>query len=58
MLVNLDRAAEHWRSPAYGALQQGADAAPVLVGRDSFERHRAKLSRLKGLNASGSWGIA
>lgn len=58
VLVNLDRAAEHWRSPAYGALQQGVDAAPLLVGRDSFERHRAKLASLKGANPVGSWGIA
>lgn len=53
VIVNLDRAAEHWRSPPYGALQQGPELAPVLTARDSFERHRRKLSPLKT-----SWGIA
>jgi hypothetical protein len=50
--VNYDRAQEHWRNPAFGALGQGADLAPVLVARNSWYRHGVKLLPLKG-----AWGV-
>ena len=51
-VVNIDRAAEHWRLTPYGALGQGPDLPPVLTARDSFYRHRRKLASLKT-----SWGV-
>lgn len=45
--VNYDRAAEHWRNPAYGALNQAADLAPVMTARNSWYRHGVKLLPLK-----------
>lgn len=52
-IVNLDVAQEFFRAPLFGAVSQGAELAPVIVARDSFERHRRKLAPLKT-----SWGIA
>lgn len=52
-IVNLDVAQEYFRAPLFGALNQGPELAPVLVARDSFERHRRKLAPLKT-----SWGVA
>jgi hypothetical protein len=45
--VNYDRAQEHWRNPAFGALGQGPELAPVLVARNSWYRHGVKLLPLK-----------
>lgn len=53
VIVNLDRAGEHWRYTPYGALNQGPDLPPVLTARDSWYRHARKLASLKT-----SWGIA
>jgi hypothetical protein len=52
VIVNLDRAAEHWRLTPYGALNQGPELAPVLTARDSFYRHARKLASLQT-----SWGV-
>jgi hypothetical protein len=52
-VVNMDRAAEHWRLTPYGALNQGPELPPVLTARDSFYRHARKLASLET-----SWGIA
>jgi hypothetical protein len=51
-IVNLDRAAEHWRLTPYGALNQGPELPPVLTARDSFYRHARKLASLQT-----SWGV-
>lgn len=53
VVVNLDRAAEHWRFTPYGALNTGPDLPPVFTARDSWYRHARKLAPLKS-----SWGIA
>lgn len=52
-IVNIDRAAEHWRLTPYGALNTGPDMPPVLTARDSWYRHARKLASLKS-----SWGVA
>ena len=52
-IVNIERAAEHWRVLPFGALNTGADLPPVLTARDSFYRHARKLQPLKT-----SWGLA
>jgi hypothetical protein len=51
-IVNIDRAAEHWRLTPYGALNQGPELPPVLTARDSWYRHARKLSSL-----ATSWGV-
>ena len=51
-IVNVDRAAEHWRLVPYGALNQGPELPPVLTARDTFYRHARKLASLQT-----SWGV-
>jgi hypothetical protein len=53
--VCLERAVEHWQqaeSP-FGVLGLGGDAIPVTTARDSWGRHKHKLSPLKT-----DWGLA
>lgn len=61
-IVNVNRAAEHWRLVPFGALGQGPDLPPVLTARDSFYRHARALARLQHYDAttapSGGWGVA
>lgn len=52
-IVNVDRAAEHWRLTPFGALGQGPELPPVLTARDSWYRHARKLASL-----ARSWGVA
>lgn len=52
-VVNIDRAAEHWRLTPYGALNQGPELPAVLTARDSFNRHARKLASLET-----RWGVA
>jgi hypothetical protein len=52
VIVNLDRAFEHWRNTPFGALNTGPDFPPVLTARDSWYRHARKLASLKT-----SWGV-
>jgi hypothetical protein len=52
VIVNLDRAFEHWRNTPFGALNTGPDLPPVLTARDSWYRHARKLASLKT-----SWGV-
>ena len=51
-IVNVDRAAEHWRLTPFGALGQGPELPAVLTARDSWYRHARKLASLET-----SWGI-
>ena len=46
-IVNIDRAAEHWRLTPFGALGQGPELPAVLTARDSFYRHARKLASLE-----------
>lgn len=52
--VNLERAVEHWQQSKapFGVIGFG-DAVPVMVARDTWDRHAHKLAPLKV-----SWGIA
>lgn len=52
-IVNVDRAAEHWRLTPFGALGQGPELPMVLTSRDSWYRHSRKLASLQT-----SWGVA
>lgn len=52
VIVNVDRAAEHWRLTPYGALNQGSEIPVVVTARDSFYRHARTLASLQT-----SWGI-
>jgi hypothetical protein len=52
-IVNLDRAAEHWRLTPFGALNQGPELPAVLTARDSWYRHARKLASLET-----AWGVA
>jgi hypothetical protein len=52
VLVNRERAAEHWRFSPYGLLSQAPDIGPVFSLRDSWYRHSRKLAYLKV-----SWGV-
>jgi hypothetical protein len=51
-IVNLDRAAEHWRLTPFGALTQGPELPSVLTARDSWYRHARKLASLET-----EWGV-
>lgn len=46
-LVNVDRALEHWRTPPWGALNQGPELPSVMTARDSWQRHAKKLQSLQ-----------
>lgn len=52
--VNLERAVEHWQQSKapFGVVGFG-DAVPVMIARDTWDRHATKLAPLKA-----SWGIA
>ena len=52
-IVNIDRAAEHWRLTPFGALPQAAETGPILTARDSWYRHARKLASLQH-----AWGVA
>ena len=47
--VNLERAAELWRFSysTSGILQQGNEIGPVVVARDTWNRHHLRLSPLR-----------
>lgn len=51
--VNLDRAVEHWQQSEvpFGIWENAL--GPIVIGRDSWDRHALKLAPLKE-----SWGIA
>jgi hypothetical protein len=61
-IVNVNRAAEHWRLVPFGALGQGPELPSVLTARDSFYRHARALASLQHYDAttapSGGWGVA
>jgi hypothetical protein len=52
--VNLERAVEHWQQSKapFGVVGFG-DSIPVMVARDTWDRHAHKLAPLKT-----SWGLA
>lgn len=52
VIVNLDRASEHWRNTPFGALATGPELPPVLTARDSWYRHSRKLASLET-----EWGV-
>jgi cob(I)alamin adenosyltransferase len=51
-IVNIDRAAEHWRLVPFGTLTQGPELPSVITARDSWYRHGRKLASLQT-----SWGV-